>query len=254
MEYTPETTYSLTISVDDGSSGLNGGFDLEVDKGRFVNPGSESILPDDKEMHHSTSAAVTWTVDWTAPPAGSGQVSFTVVGMAINLDGSAGGDKWDLASYTVKEEGGVAQETMITMFTRFDAEQGERISVSGIISDVNGNPLSNLSVEFYRTTSYGQIKMGEAVSDSNGIVNISHRLSYSAINGSIVIEAVFKGTSEYEASSNIEDIAVSTEVESPIQPDFTVLTGFVFFIIVSVWVCIGYVVTLILKIKKESET
>jgi hypothetical protein len=216
----------------------------------LVNPGPDSLLPNDKEFHHSTSASVTWTVDWIAPSAGSGQVTITVVGMVSNLDGSAGGDKWNLGSYAVKEEGGVAKETMITLFTRFDADQGERISVSAIITDKNAIPLSNLTVGFFRTTSYGQIKMGDAVSDANGIVNISHRLTYSAVNGSIMIEAVFDGTNEYEASSNIEDIEVTTEVESLLQPDFTLLTGFVLFIIGSVWVCIGYVLSLLLKIKK----
>lgn len=253
--YMPNNTYSLTIIVYDGTSETTGGFDLEVDKGTFSNPGANAKLENDKEVLHSITSSRTWTVVWTAPPAGSGSVLFNVAGLADNGDGTSIGDKWNTATYSSTEAGAAASiETIMTLFTRSEASQGDDILISAILTDINGNLLPDVSIEFYRTTTFGTLKIGEDVTDSNGIANISHSVTYSAIDGSIDITAAFQGTSGFEASSITEDIAVETQEQSQLDHRFTGIILIVLFIVGSVWMIIMYVILLLYSVFAEGKT
>ena len=79
--YTPGAVYSLTIGGTGGVSGTNGGFNLDSSSGTFSNPGTNAQIVSG-EVTHSNSNARTWTVDWTAPSTGTGDVTFL---LAVNF-------------------------------------------------------------------------------------------------------------------------------------------------------------------------
>ena len=103
--YNPGTTYTLQISVSGGGSG-NGGFSLDVNKGSFsTGMGIMAVKVDSAgtSATHTTSSYRSWSVDWTAPSAGSGSVQFDLSAVEANGNGNAGGDTWGDTTITVPE-------------------------------------------------------------------------------------------------------------------------------------------------------
>ena len=78
--YTPGDVYSLTIGGTGGVSGSNGGFNLDASSGTFSNSGTNAQIVSG-EVTHSNSNSRTWTVDWTAPSSGSGDVTFLLLSL-----------------------------------------------------------------------------------------------------------------------------------------------------------------------------
>ena len=108
--YVPGTTYTLSISVSNGVSGSAGGFSLEANKGTLTTGGSVGIMAvkvnsAGNSATHTTSSYRSWSVDWIAPSAGSGQVQFKIAGMTANGNGGTGGDAWSTTTITVPEGG-----------------------------------------------------------------------------------------------------------------------------------------------------
>ena len=89
--YVASSTYGLTIGGTGGPSGSGGGFNLDADLGSFSNPGSNAQISNG-EVTHSNANARTWTVDWTAPSSGSGNVTFDLTVNFVNGNGNTGGD------------------------------------------------------------------------------------------------------------------------------------------------------------------
>ena len=89
--YAPDSTYNLTIGGSGGPSGSNGGFNLDADDGSFSNPGSNAQISSG-EVTHSNDNARSWTVDWTAPADGSGNVTFDLAVNFVNGNGNTNGD------------------------------------------------------------------------------------------------------------------------------------------------------------------
>ncbi|MEC7686146.1 MAG: choice-of-anchor V domain-containing protein, partial [Candidatus Thermoplasmatota archaeon] len=100
--YTPGTVYSLTIGGSGGVSGTKGGFNLDASSGTFSNPGTNAQIVSG-EVTHSNSNARTWTVDWTAPSTGTGDVTFLLAVNFANGNGGATGDSWGTDSWIVSE-------------------------------------------------------------------------------------------------------------------------------------------------------
>jgi len=108
--YVPGTTYTLSISVSNGVSGSAGGFSLDANKGTLTTGGSVGIMAvkvnsAGTSATHTTSSYRSWSVDWIAPSAGSGQVQFRIAGMTANGNGGTSGDAWDTTTITVPEGG-----------------------------------------------------------------------------------------------------------------------------------------------------
>lgn len=142
-EYTAQQTYQLTITVSGEPIGDKGGFDLAVDKGTFINPGSNATLESDKEVVHSDSGSRTWTVDWVAPQTGSGTATFEIAGMVADGTSAMDTDRWNLASYTTVELGIVNNPpTNVAISSDKDtAFVGEEISFGGTATDTDLDPL-----------------------------------------------------------------------------------------------------------------
>ena len=100
--YVPGTTYSLSISASGGPSGTSGGFNLDSNHGVFSNPGQNARLSSG-EVTHSNSNSRAWSVDWTAPTTGSGDVVFYLAVNLVNGNGGTSGDSWGADSWTLSE-------------------------------------------------------------------------------------------------------------------------------------------------------
>ena len=100
--YTPGTVYSLTMGGTGGVSGSNGGFNLDATSGTFSNAGTNAQIVSG-EATHSNSNSRSWTVDWTAPASGSGDVTFLLAVNFANGQNGASGDSWGTDSWTVSE-------------------------------------------------------------------------------------------------------------------------------------------------------
>ena len=106
--YNPGTTYTLQISVSTGSSG-NGGFSLDVNKGTLSTGGvgimAVKVNSAGDSATHTTNSYRSWSVDWTAPSAGSGSAQFDISAVSANGNGGTGGDVWGDTTITVPEGG-----------------------------------------------------------------------------------------------------------------------------------------------------
>ena len=108
-QYTPGSTYTLSISVSNGVSGSSGGFNLEVDKGTLS--AGIGFAVNVNQAQNSATHSITgssyrsWSVDWIAPSTGSGVTALTVAGLTADSSGNYNGDRWDTLSFQIPEAG-----------------------------------------------------------------------------------------------------------------------------------------------------
>ncbi|MEW5761570.1 MAG: choice-of-anchor V domain-containing protein [Candidatus Thermoplasmatota archaeon] len=119
-EYKPNETYKLVIELYGPPQG-RGGFDLSVDKGKFVNVSEDAKIFYDNEVLHISPFNNTWTVDWLAPQEKSGKVYFYISGNSVNGDGDMTGDKWNSAIYYSLEEGTIPKPKKKEKSSGFEA-------------------------------------------------------------------------------------------------------------------------------------
>ena len=101
--YTPGTTYSLSITVSSSTvAGDEGGFSMRSTAGTFSNPSLNAKI-DFGKVTHSSSSSRNWSVDWTAPVAGTGTVTISGAGNAVNGLGSTSNDVWNSYSIQIPE-------------------------------------------------------------------------------------------------------------------------------------------------------
>ena len=111
--YVPGTTYDILVTADRGTfNGNRAGFSLTAENpttnakiGGFmantevqVNGTASSHATHRSSSNTSTGGVKTWTVQWTAPPAGTGEVMFYAVAVLANGNGANSGDKVDQAT------------------------------------------------------------------------------------------------------------------------------------------------------------
>jgi len=101
--YTPGASYSLQWDGGPHVSG-DGGFNFDVSAGSWTNLGAYVQLSNG-ELTHSSDAARSWTADWVAPAAGTGDVDFTVAVLYANGNGQNTGDTWGHGAWTLGEAG-----------------------------------------------------------------------------------------------------------------------------------------------------
>ncbi len=100
-EYAPGQTYSIDIIVTSGSY-TNGGFNLAVTDGSLSTNDPNAKIQSGQAVH-SNANTNSWTLDWMAPPQGSGTVTFTLAGLAADGNGRRTNDGWSTISIDVLE-------------------------------------------------------------------------------------------------------------------------------------------------------
>ena len=96
----PGTTYTLSIGMS-GSPSV-GGFNLLADSGTLANPSTNAQISGQQATHDGKSST-SWTLDWTAPVAGTGDVEFKLAVLHGNNQGGSSGDQWGKSSTIVPE-------------------------------------------------------------------------------------------------------------------------------------------------------
>jgi len=100
-EYSSGQSYSLTISVD-GMGFSEGGFNLAVTHGALSTSDLNTKIVSGQAVH-SNPDSNTWSIDWMAPPQGTGPVTFTLAGLSANGNGQKTSDGWGTLSLDVPE-------------------------------------------------------------------------------------------------------------------------------------------------------
>ena len=153
--YVPSQTYSLTVTVSSSAiSGSGGGFSLDSNAGSFSNPGANAQLNSGK-VTHSNKNARSWTVDWTAPSSGTGTVSFSVVGNAVNMNYGNTGDAWNTASFSVPEQPPQNQAPSVTnlVIDPSNPTTTDTLSLTYTYSDSDGDSESGTTIRWSRNSS-----------------------------------------------------------------------------------------------------
>jgi len=101
--YTPGTSYTLGVSM--AGSPATGGFNLEVSKGTLSNPDANTQVAGNglQATHDFSPGTTSWSLDWTAPSAGSGATQFDLAVVSANNNGFSSGDSYATASMSVSE-------------------------------------------------------------------------------------------------------------------------------------------------------
>ena len=155
--YTPGTTYTLSISVTGGVSGSNGGFSLEASQGTLSTGGigimAVKVNSAGNSATHTTNSFRSWSVDWTAPSAGSGQVTLSVAGLTADNSGNNNGDRWATSTYQVPEAG-AAPNTPPTASNLVLGPSGatttSQVTLSYTYSDAENDPESGTTIDWFR--------------------------------------------------------------------------------------------------------
>ncbi|MFL2961705.1 MAG: choice-of-anchor V domain-containing protein, partial [Candidatus Poseidoniaceae archaeon] len=155
--YTPGQTYTLSISVTGGASATQGGFSLDVSTGTLsaggigimavkVNSGGTSAT-------HTTNSYRSWSVDWIAPPSGSGVAIFDLAGNAADGNGGNGGDNWDAISIQIPEVGAPSNNPPTASNLQLSPSNPvttDTLSLTYSYQDPDGDTESGTTIHWYK--------------------------------------------------------------------------------------------------------
>ena len=138
--YSPGATYSLNW---DGGPHIpgDGGFNLDASAGTWSNLGSQVQLLNG-ELTHSSDSLRSWSADWTAPSAGTGNVVFNLAVLYANGNGANSGDDWGTGTWTLGEASSSSNtppEALSVNFVPTDPTRGTGLSVDYTYYDSDGD-------------------------------------------------------------------------------------------------------------------
>ena len=138
--YTPGATYSLNW---DGGPHIpgDGGFNLDASAGTWSNLGSQVRLANG-ELTHSSDSLRSWSADWTAPAAGTGNVDFNLAVLYANGNGATSGDDWGTGTWTLGEASSSSNtppEALSVIFIPNEPTRGTGLAVDYTYYDADGD-------------------------------------------------------------------------------------------------------------------
>ena len=102
---------------------------------------------------HTTNSYRSWSVDWIAPAAGTGQATISVAGLTADNSGNYNGDRWATATYQVPEAG-AAPNTPPTASNLALGPSGattnSQLTLSYTYSDAENDPESGTTIDWFR--------------------------------------------------------------------------------------------------------
>jgi len=122
-----------------------------VSAGTWTNLGSYVQLSNG-ELTHSSDAARSWTADWIAPAAGTGDVDFTVAVLYANGNGQNTGDTWGHGAWTLGEAGGGDTPPVASNVTYVPTSptKGTGLGVSYDYHDADGDSEQGTQIKWWR--------------------------------------------------------------------------------------------------------
>ena len=150
--YVAATTYSLTVAM--SGTPNTGGFNLEVNRGALSNPDANSQVSANgfQATHGYAPGTTSWTMDWTAPSTGSGNVQFNLAVLAANGNGGTSGDSYGTSSISLAEDvpSNVAPTASSVAIAPNDPTTSDALTVTYIFNDDNGDGESGTTIEWYQ--------------------------------------------------------------------------------------------------------
>lgn len=168
--YVPGNTYQVKVKINSVAGTPSAyGFQLvsEIDAGNqsvntFANPSANAKLVNTSNgrqyaEHKTPSASNEFSVQWTAPAAGTGPVTFYSAGNGVNSNGQSSGDGASKTSFSLPEEAGssVFEPSRMLQLALAPNPASESIRVSAVdpllgaytlrISDRSGRVVTQLS-------------------------------------------------------------------------------------------------------------
>ncbi len=145
-EYIPGENYSITFVVTDANAAAYGfqATAIHLDgsnAGTFSNPGTNVQLEDVNGRHiveqSSPLVSGVFTVNWTAPDVGSGDVGFYMAGLAVNLAYGNSGDSHQETALSISE-------AAVESIEEIDLLQIPFVTSEGIIWKAHANGILNV--------------------------------------------------------------------------------------------------------------
>jgi len=148
--YTPGSTYSLVWDGGPHISG-DGGFNLLASAGGWSNLGTDVQLVSG-ELTHSSDASRSWSADWTAPSAGSGDVDFDLAVLYANGNSQNSGDSWGTGTWTLSEAGPTNNPPTASnvYYVPSDPTKATGLGVSYTYDDADGDSEQGTTIRWYR--------------------------------------------------------------------------------------------------------
>ena len=193
--YTPGTTYTLDVGM--SASPATGGFNLEVNKGALSNPDSNSQVSGNglQATHDFSPGTTSWTLDWTAPSAGSGSAQFNLAVLSANNNGGSSGDGYATLSTSVPEAVSTNDAPLVSnlALTPTLPVTADDLTVSYTYSDADGDAESGTTYAWHR----------------NGVVENAHTTA------TLPASATSKGETWFVSVTPSDGVAAGTAVNSP---------------------------------------
>ena len=150
--YVATTTYSLTVAM--SGTPNTGGFNLEVNRGALSNPDVNSQVSSNgfQATHGFSPGTTSWTMDWTAPTTGSGNVQFDLAVLAANGNGGTSGDNYGTFSTSLAEDvpSNVAPTATNVAIAPTNPTTSDALTVTYTFNDEDGDGESGTTVSWYR--------------------------------------------------------------------------------------------------------
>jgi len=117
----PGTTYTLTLQLIGGPTSTGpyyGGFSMHVSSGTLASEDGQNWENDVTRLTHTAATSEhedrRWVLDWTAPLAGEGHITFWISGNAVNGDQGPGvDDRWNQLVFSLPESDGTADKNYV---------------------------------------------------------------------------------------------------------------------------------------------
>ena len=204
--YTPGTTYAITIDGSGGSQSTGGGFSLQVNKGSFSNGGS-LVQFSGTSATHSGSSALSWTMDWTAPSSGSGNVNVALAVLQSNANSQNSGDSWDTTTATITEIVPQNQPPValnLRLMPDGNVPVNEAIMISYIFDDADGDSESNSEIRWS--------KDGVLAPAYNDMMTLPS--SATSVGETWTVSVTPNDGTDFGSTENCPDSAVITDIDS----------------------------------------
>ena len=154
-EYTPGSSYTVSLTMNsnpakkgfsstalDGTNTMAGNFTGEA-IGGTQDFSSATRTYVSHTFTSNTSAQTAWLWTWTAPSAGTGDVTFYVASNSANNDGGTAGDVIYLSTHTISEEN---TSTIDEFSFNHNFNAGYGMTSREVVIDFNANTIGDMAV------------------------------------------------------------------------------------------------------------